>query len=127
MHNYCPAKVRILENILLDYGLSIRYMVLSSSNRKQLDMLMRIRDLENRMVIYQARKKEGHYVDYKVTKEGHYELCFNNKFSMYVSKKVMWEVDVVGDEDTLESEEGFVLAVNQTLQDYLTKVDMVRN
>ena len=116
-----------LENMLVDYVLSILYMVLSSSNGKQLDMLMRIRDPENRMVIYQARKKEGHYVDYKVTKEGHYELCFNNKFSMYESKKVMWEVDVVGDEDTLESEEGAVLAANQTLQDYLTKADMVRN
>ena len=44
---------------------------------------------------------------------------------MYESKKVMWEVDVVGDEDTLESEEGVVLAVNQTLQDYLVKADMV--
>ena len=110
--------------MLVDYVLSIHYMVLSSSNGKQLDITMRIRDPENRMVIYQARKKEGHYVDYKVTKEGHYELCFNNKFSMYESKKVMWEVDVVGDEDTLESEEG-VLAVNQTLQDYLVKADMV--
>ena len=116
-----------LENMLVDYVLSVHYMVLSSSNGKQLDITMRIRDPENRMVVYQARKKEGHYVDYKVTKEGHYELCFNNKFSMYESKKVMWEVDVVGDEDTLESEEGVVLAVNQTLQDYLTKAEMVRN
>ena len=91
------------------------------------DINMRIRDPDNRMVIYQARMKEGHYVDYRVAREGHYELCFNNKFSMYESKKVMWEVDVVGDEDTLESEEGLVLAVNQTLQDYLTKADMVSN
>jgi hypothetical protein len=55
--------------MLVDHVLSIHYMVLSSSNGKQLDMLMRIRDTENRMVIYQARKKEGHYVDYKVTKK----------------------------------------------------------
>jgi hypothetical protein len=56
-----------------------------------------------------------------------YELCFNNKFSMYKSKKMMWEVGDLGDKDTLESEEGVVLAVNQKLEDYLIKTDMVSN
>ena len=114
-----------LENMKVDYILSIHYMVLSSSNGKQLDINMRVRDPDNRLVIYQARKKEGHYVDYKILKEGHYELCFNNKFSMFETKKIMWEVDVVGDEDNDDTEEGIVLAVNETLQEYLETADMV--
>ena len=114
-----------LENMQVDYVLSVHYMVLSSTNGKQLDINMRIRDPENRMVIYQARKQEGHYVDYSVKKDGNYEICFNNKFSMYESKKVMWEVDVVGDEDKEDTKEGLDIAVNQTLQDYLTTADMV--
>ena len=109
----------------VDYILSIHYMVLSSSNGKQLDINMRVRDPDNRLVIYQARKKEGHYVDYKILKEGHYELCFNNKFSMFETKKIMWEVDVEGDEDNDDTEEGIVLAVNETLQEYLETADMV--
>ena len=53
-----------------------------------------------------------------MTSNGDYELCFNNRYSVMESKKVMWELDVVGDEEKIETKDEVVLAVNQTLEAY---------
>ena len=57
-------------------------------------------------------------MNHTVTANGDYELCFNNRYSAFTSKKVMWELDVVGDEEKLSTNEEIVLAVNQTLEAY---------
>ena len=57
-------------------------------------------------------------MNHTVTSNGDYELCFNNRYSAFTSKKVMWELDVVGDEEKLSTNEEIVLAVNQTLEAY---------
>ena len=57
-------------------------------------------------------------MNHTVTSNGDYELCFNNRYSVMESKKVMWELDVVGDEEKIETKDEVVLAVNQTLEAY---------
>ena len=57
-------------------------------------------------------------MNHTVTSNGDYELCFNNKYSAITSKKVMWELDVVGDEEKMNTNDEIVLAVNQTLEAY---------
>ena len=57
-------------------------------------------------------------MNHTVAANGDYELCFNNRYSAFTSKKVMWELDVVGDEEKLSTNEEIVLAVNQTLEAY---------
>jgi hypothetical protein len=57
-------------------------------------------------------------VNHTVTSYGDYELCFNNKYSAFASKKVMWELDVVGDKEKVNINDVIVLAVNQTLEAY---------
>ena len=59
---------------------------------------MNFKDPKKKLVTFQARKREGHFTNYRVEVPGDFELCFNNKFSMYESKKMMWEFDVEGDE-----------------------------
>ena len=57
-------------------------------------------------------------MNHTVTSNGDYELCFNNRYSAFTSKKVMWELDVVGDEEKVNTNDEIVLAVNQTLEAY---------
>ena len=49
---------------------------------------------------------------------GDYEMCFINKYSVLESKKIMWELDVTGEEEELETEASPQLSVNQTLEEY---------
>ena len=57
-------------------------------------------------------------MNHTVSSNGDYELCFNNRYSAFTSKKVMWELDVVGDEEKMNTNDEIVLAVNQTLEAY---------
>ena len=124
-----------------EYVINIRYLVMSSKNGKQLDITMRLRDNTKRMITYkvdrsctnvrmhamyhQGRKIHGTY-NHTVKTAGDYEICFNNRHSMLDSKKLVWEFDILGDEDVVQSHEEVVLAINQTMEDYLFKADMVR-
>ena len=74
---------------------------------------------------HQGRKTHGTY-NHTVMSAGDYEICFNNRHSMLDSKKLVWEFDILGDEDVVQSHEEVVLAINQTMEDYLFKADMVR-
>ena len=56
---------------------------------------------------------------------GDYEVCFNNRHAMVDSKKLVWEFDILGDEDVVQSQEEVVLAVNQTMEEYLFQADLV--
>lgn len=78
---------------------------------------MRLKDPKNKMVTFQARKREGHFTNYEILVEGDYELCFNNKYSMYENKKMMWEVDIEGDENENVNE---ILnnAINSTMEEF---------
>ena len=49
---------------------------------------------------------------------GDYEMCFINRYSVLESKKIMWELDVTGEEEELETEASPQLSVNQTLEEY---------
>ena len=113
-----------LEQLEVDWTLSLSYMVTSSKNGNQMDITLRLRDPEKRMVTYQGRKKSGNYSDYKVTKAGDYEVCFNNRHSMVDSKRLVWEYDIEGDEErellTVEN------VVNTTLEEYLQEAALVR-
>jgi hypothetical protein len=58
-----------------------------------------------------------------VTSNGDYELCFNNEYSAFTSKKVMWERDVVGDEEKMNTNDETQLSQMRTQQWWLgTKV-----
>jgi len=87
-----------LENLKEGYVIDLHYLVVSTKNGNQLDISMRMKDPSHQLVTFQARKKEGEFIDYKVLKSGDFELCFNNKYSMYESKKIIWEVSIDGDE-----------------------------
>jgi len=88
-----------MENLKDGYVINIHYLVISTKNGNQLDISMRMKDPLRQLITFQARKREGEFTNYKVAQDGDYEICFNNKYSMYESKKIMWEVSVVGDEE----------------------------
>jgi len=106
-----------LENMKVGYNVNIHYIVISTKNGNQLDISMRLKDPNSKMVTFQARRKEGHYENYKINVAGDYEICFNNRYSMYESKKLMWEVDVEGDEQDDENEV-MKAAINRTMEEF---------
>jgi len=117
-----------LEDLQAGYTISIHYLVLSTKGGTQMDIGMTLKDPEKRMVpgAYKGRKTEFHFRDHKVEKTGDYELCFNNYFSVMEEKKVVWELDVIGDEEKFETNDEVQLAVNQTLAEYLAEAQEVR-
>ena len=46
---------------------------------------------------------------------------------MLDSKKLVWDFDILGDEDIVQSSEEVVLAVNQTLEEYMFQAGLVSN
>jgi len=117
-----------IEDLQAGYVLSIHYLVLSTKGGTQMDIGMTLKDPEKRMVkdAYKGRKTEFHFRDHKVEKTGDYELCFNNYFSVMEEKKVVWELDVVGDEEKFDTNDEVQLAINQTLEEYLAEAQEVR-
>jgi len=115
-----------LEDLEDGYVISIHYLVVSDKGGEQMDISMNLKDSNNKMIVFQGRKKEDHFVNHTVTTNGDYELCFNNKYSSFTSKKVMWELDVVGDEEKMNTNEDIVLAVNQTLEAYKEEAKQMR-
>jgi len=117
-----------LEDLQAGYVLSIHYLVLSTKGGTQMDIGMTLKDPEKRMVpgAYKGRKSEFHFRDHKVDKTGDYELCFNNYFSVMEEKKVVWELEVIGDEEKFDTNDEIQLAVNQTLAEYLAEAQEVR-
>merc|ERR1711892_1020433 len=111
-----------LENMQEGYELNIRYLVMSSKNGKQLDITMRLRDNTGRMITYQGQKTHGTF-NLTVKGAGDYEVCFNNRHSMVDSKKLVWEFDILGDEEVVQSPEEVVLALNQTMEEYMFQAD----
>lgn len=114
-----------LENLMEGFVLNIHYVVLNTKNGAQLDISMRLRDPDKRLITFQPRKKESHYTDYKVPKTGDYEMCMNNRYSMFESKKVMWEIDVIGDEDVPGSKDNMEIVANATHAEYMETADRV--
>jgi len=113
-----------IEQLEVDWTLSLSYLVTSSKNGAQLDITLRLRDPDKRMVTYQGRRKQGNYSDYKVKTAGDYEVCWNNRHSMIDSKRLIWEYDIQGDEEReLLKEEN---VVNATLTEYLEEAKLVR-
>jgi len=114
-----------LENLEEGFILNIHYVVLNTKNGAQLDISMRLRDPDKRLITFQPRKKESHYTDYKVLKTGDYEICMNNRYSMFESKKVMWEIDVIGDEDVPGSKDNIQIVANATHTEYMETAERV--
>ena len=83
-----------IEQLEVDWTLSLSYVVTSSKNGAQLDITLRLRDPDKRMVTYQGRRKQGNYSDYKVKTAGDFEVCWNNRHSMIDSKRLVWEYDI---------------------------------
>ena len=44
---------------------------------------------------------------------------------MLDTKTLVWEFDILGDEDVVQSADQVVLDINQTMDDYMFKADMV--
>ena len=80
--------------------------------------------LSNDSIVFQGRKTHGTY-NHTVKGAGDYEVCFNNRHAMVDSKKLVWEFDILGDEDVVQSQEEVLLAVNQTMEEYLFQADLV--
>jgi len=112
-----------LADMQAGYMINLRYLVMSSKNGQQQDITMRLRDNTKRMITYQGRKTHGTY-NHTVVGEGDYEICFNNRHSMLDTKTLVWEFDILGDEDVVQSPDQVVLAINQTMEDYMFKADM---
>ena len=53
--------------------------------------------------------------------EADFEICFDNRHELVDNKKLVWEFDILGDED-----EEVVLAVNHTMEEYMFQADLVR-
>merc|ERR1711942_471535 len=72
------------------------------------------------MISYQGQQKHGSY-DYTVQSEEDFEICFDNRHELVDNKKLVWEFDILGDED-----EEVELAVNHTIQEYMFQADLVK-
>ena len=69
---------------------------------------------------------EEHFTNHTVTVGGDYEMCFINRYSLLESKKVMWELDVTGEEEELETNDSPRLSINQTLEEYTQQARELR-
>ena len=107
------------------YVINIRYLVMSSKNGKQLDITMRLRDNTRSVIRHQGWTTHGTYNN-TVKAAGDYEVCFNNCHSMMDSKKLVWEFVILGDEDVVQSPEEVVLAINETMEEYLFQADLFK-
>ncbi|XP_023335209.1 uncharacterized protein LOC111706546 isoform X1 [Eurytemora carolleeae] len=54
-----------LENLKEGYIVNIHYLVISTKNGNQLDISMRLKDAQNKLITFQARKREGHFTNYQ--------------------------------------------------------------
>ena len=52
--------------------------------------------------------------------EADFEICFDNRHELVDNKKLVWEFDILGDED-----EEVELAVNHTMEKYMVQADLV--
>ena len=115
-----------IEDLEVGYGLSVHYTVLSTKNGNQMDISFQLKDTAGKMVVFQVRKKEDFVSNHTVSAAGDYELCFNNRYSLMESKKIMWELDIVGDEQRMEGDMVTMESVNQTLEEYKEQARILR-
>ena len=116
-----------IEDLQVDYVLSLQYTVLSTKSGNQMDISFQLKDASGKMVVFQVRKKKDSVLNHTVTAAGDYEVCFINRYSLMESKKIMWELDIVGDEQDMEmNNENIQLAVNQTLEEYTEQARVIR-
>ena len=115
-----------IEDLEVGYGLSVHYTVLSTKNGNQMDISFQLKDTAGKMVVFQVRKKEDFVSNHTVTVAGDYELCFNNRYSLMESKKIVWELDIVGDEQRMEGDMVTMENVNQTLEEYKEQARILR-
>ena len=105
---------------------SIRFLVVSYKDGKQQDITFRLKDPKTtRLLNYQARKGHGNFSNFEVKTDGELELCFNNRHSMLDSKTLIWEYDVVGEENFV-MEDNQAGSSNETLAEYLAEAEIVR-
>ena len=71
-------------------------------------------------------QKEEHFANHTVSVAGDYEMCFINRYSVLESKKIMWELDVMGEEEELQTSDSVQLSVNQTLEEYTQQAREIR-
>ena len=105
---------------------SVRFLVVTYKDGKQQEITFRLKDPKTtRLLNYQARKGHGNFSNFEVKNDGELELCFNNRHSMFDSKTIIWEYDVVGDENfVIDNDE--VSSSNETLAEYLAEAEIVR-
>jgi len=117
-----------IEDLQVDYVLSLQYTVLSTKSGNQMDISFQLKDATGKMVVFQVRKKKDGVLNHTLTTAGDYEVCFINRYSLMESKKIMWELDIVGDEQDMETnnENNIQLAVNQTLEEYTEQARIIR-
>ena len=78
------------------------------------------------IVLSPLGQMEEHLTNHTVTVGGDYEMCFINRYSLMESKKIMWEVDVTGEEEDMETNDSPQLSVNQTLEEYTQQARELR-
>jgi len=116
-----------IEDLQVGYGLSVHYTVLSTKNGNPLDISFQLKDSNHKMLFFQVRKKEDFVSNHTVNTAGDYEMCFNNRYSVMESKKIMWEIDIIGDEERIDTNKDDIqLAVNQTIEEYEEQAKMMR-
>ena len=114
-----------IEDLEVGYVISIHYTVLSVKNGKQMDISFQLKDSTKKMVVFHVRKKEEVFNNHTVTTAGDYEMCFINRYSLLESKKIMWELDILGEEEEMDTNNVY-LAVNQTLEEYTEQARILR-
>ena len=115
-----------IEDLEVDYSLSLRYSVTSTKSGNQMDISFQLKDAAGKIVVFHVRKKENSVTNHTVTQAGDYELCFINRYSLMESKKIVWELDILGDEQQLGSSDTTDLMVNQTMEEYAEQARVMR-
>ena len=115
-----------IEDLQVDYVLSLHYAVISTKSGNQMDISFQMKDATGKMVIFHVRKKEEAVSNHTVTQAGDYEICFINRYSLMESKKIVWELDILGDEQVVGTQDNEQLSLNQTLEEYGEQARLLR-
>ena len=65
----------------------------------KLDITAYVRNPAKRAISTFTRVSEGNLLEHETEKDGQFEVCFNNKYSIMESKKIFWQYEIQGVQD----------------------------
>jgi len=108
-----------LENVELHHRINLYFMVTNvDENGKALDISLKVRNPDKKYVKYIARTNEGSVLQLAPEVAGDHEICFNNKYSFFKEKKVVFQFEV---EKQLDLQRSTDEVIGEIVSEYIDK------